>query len=257
MAVAPRFSRCLTVIDLDTRAKSTSIPAIVAEEPDAPAVVSREGLGGHDRSTKTTKASLQTKQSDKSSCKEDEISSPNHLSRDRSRVDVLRNLQRQQEALGRSVEQIQKILQSNLRPVLNHEKPADRSLRDGMSKLPRKLQSPSDLVDSSEVNRGVKILLSWVLLDELSMLTACEAGLSKRLQRRAILRTHQAKVWNFPELQRWNSSTTSSILVLNAESTMRVDLVDFSVQAIQILRQDGIPVIWGLEQQMNDQDNGV
>ncbi|KAF7918457.1 uncharacterized protein EAE98_009700 [Botrytis deweyae] len=53
--------------------------------------------------------------------------------------------------------------------------------------------------------------------------------------------------WLAPEMQNWNSSISSSLLMVKGSHRLRNDMKKFSANAIQLLRESNIPVIWALK----------
>ncbi|KAI1110011.1 hypothetical protein F5Y14DRAFT_430588 [Nemania sp. NC0429] len=58
--------------------------------------------------------------------------------------------------------------------------------------------------------------------------------------------------WLDDKVQRWNSATASSLLVINGTRKSRFHLQNFCTRSIEILRDSKIPVIWGLETLASD-----
>jgi hypothetical protein len=56
--------------------------------------------------------------------------------------------------------------------------------------------------------------------------------------------------WLEDKIQRWNSSATSSFVVVDGTRRMRFHLQWFCAETITVLRQSGIPVIWALKTMM-------
>ncbi|KAF7914048.1 uncharacterized protein EAF01_000454 [Botrytis porri] len=53
--------------------------------------------------------------------------------------------------------------------------------------------------------------------------------------------------WLAPKMQNWNSSIESSLLMVKGSHRLRNDMKKFSADAIQLLRESSMPVIWALK----------
>ncbi|TGO11335.1 hypothetical protein BTUL_0112g00250 [Botrytis tulipae] len=53
--------------------------------------------------------------------------------------------------------------------------------------------------------------------------------------------------WLAPKMQNWNSSIASSLMMVKGSHRLRNDMKKFSADAIQLLRESNIPVIWALK----------
>jgi hypothetical protein len=60
--------------------------------------------------------------------------------------------------------------------------------------------------------------------------------------------------WFEDKIQRWNSSATSSLVVVDGTRKMRFHLQWFCAETISVLRESDIPVIWALKTMIPDGD---
>lgn len=91
--------------------------------------------------------------------------------------------------------------------------------------------------------------------------TAYQTTLFLSKKRRARPSARGPPFWLEDNIQKWNSASTSSLVVVDGTRKMRFHLQWFCAESISILREAGIPVIWVLKTIVPDEDetasNGV
>lgn len=87
-------------------------------------------------------------------------------------------------------------------------------------------------------------------MSNLSLLSADESfrySVSMRDQRRCRPTASPEPFWLAPKFNRWKNEAYSSLLVIKSSFRQRFAVKDFCVNAIEILRDSGLPVLWALK----------
>ncbi|KAF6814632.1 hypothetical protein CPLU01_14354 [Colletotrichum plurivorum] len=84
--------------------------------------------------------------------------------------------------------------------------------------------------------------------------TAYQTTLFLSKKRRARPSARGPSFWLEDKIQKWNTASTSSLIVVDGTRKMRFHLQWFCAESISILRETGIPVIWVLKAIVPDED---